>query len=185
MQYLREGKRYPPAEYPRMLADTFGRNAAAVAEHYPLTNFPGVPLAYSAAVTDGVFACVNERMAAALARHGDRPVHFYEFNDRDAPAPEPLRTLPFPVGASHSLELRYLFDVGDAPPLDAAQQRLSDQMIDYWTAFVRTGSPQVDGQPDWPGFGTANEVMSLQPDGSRAVGSFAAEHQCPFWDGLR
>lgn len=79
-------------------------------------------------------------MAGELSRTG--PVYAYEFNDRSAPAPEVMRTLPFPVGASHSLELRYLFDVGGAPPLDPAQQRLSDQMIDYWSAFVRTGERQ-------------------------------------------
>ena len=38
----------------------------------------------------------------ALDRDAD--VFFYEFNDPGAPAPEPLTTLPFPVGASHSLE---------------------------------------------------------------------------------
>ncbi|MGV0803007.1 carboxylesterase family protein, partial [Mycolicibacterium elephantis] len=93
-----------------------------------------VPLAYSAATTDGVFACVADRMADALA--GDREVYFYEFDDPNAPAPEPLRAAPFPVGAGHSLELRYLFDVGGAPPLNAKQQRLSEQMIDHWSEFV-------------------------------------------------
>ena len=44
--------------------------------------------------------------------------------------PSSLRDVPFPVGASHSLELRYLFDMGGAPPLDPAQQVLSDQMIE-------------------------------------------------------
>lgn len=69
-------------------------------------------------MTDGEFACVADRMADRLA--GTAPVYAYEFNDRRAPAPEPLRTLPFPVGASHSLELRYLFDVGGAPPLSGS-----------------------------------------------------------------
>ena len=63
-------------------------------------------------MTDGVFSCVNERMSDDLARVG--PVYAYEFNDRDAPAPESMRTLPFPVGASHSLELRFIFEVGGA-----------------------------------------------------------------------
>ena len=73
-------------------------------------------------------------MSDDLARVG--PVYAYEFNDRDAPAPEAMRTLPFPVGASHSLELRFLFEVGGAEPLDPAQQKLSDQMLDYWSRFV-------------------------------------------------
>ena len=133
----------------------------------------------------GVFACVNERMSDDLARVG--PVYAYEFNDRDAPAPEPMRTLPFPIGASHSLELRFLFDLGGAPPLNPAQQSLSDQMIDYWSQFITTGVPQAEGQPDWPPLGAdvaAQPWMSLQADGSRVVTTFGESHQCPFWANL-
>ena len=186
LQYLRLGKSYTAEQYPELLRDTFGANAVAVGERYPLENYDGnVPVAYSAAVTDGVFACVSERMSDDLARVG--PVFAYEFNDRDAPAPESMRTLPFPVGASHSLELRFLFEVGGAPALDPAQQSLSDQMIDYWSRFVTDGVPQADGQPDWPALGTdvaAQPWMSLQPDGSRVVTTFDESHQCSFWANL-
>ena len=186
LEYLREGKVYTAADYPVLLADTFGRNSAAVAQEYPLIDYSGsVPLAYSAAVTDGVFACVAGRMAEALARNADDAVYSYEFNDPDAPAPDPLRTLPFPVGASHSLELRYLFDVGGAPPLDPAQQKLSDQMIDYWAQFVTNGVPRAERQPDWPDVGASDLVMSLQPDGSRLIADFDEVHRCRFWAGLR
>lgn len=181
LRYLRLGQRYAEGDYPRLLSETFGADAAAVGAHYPVDRYGGVAQAYSAAVTDGEFACVSERMAGELSRTG--PVYAYEFNDRAAPAPEVMRTLPFPVGASHSLELRYLFDVGGAPPLDPAQQRLSDQMIDYWSAFVRTSEPAVDGQPDWPDYGDGR--MSLQADGSRVDNGYPDEHQCPFWAGLR
>ncbi|HET9564033.1 MAG TPA: carboxylesterase family protein, partial [Mycobacterium sp.] len=146
LEYLRLGKSYTAEQYPELLRDTFGANAVAVGERYPLHNYGGnVPVAYSAAVTDGVFACVSERMSGDLARVG--PVFAYEFNERDAPAPEPMRTLPFPVGASHSLELRFLFEAAGAPPLNPAQQSLSDQMIDYWSRFITTGVPNAEGQP--------------------------------------
>ncbi|MEW5813553.1 MAG: carboxylesterase family protein [Actinomycetota bacterium] len=182
MQYLREGVRYTPRDYPRLLAAAFGHNGPAVEQRYPLAAYPDAALAYAAAVTDGVFSCLGDRLARAIR---DQPVYFYEFNDRAAPAPEPLKTLPFPVGASHSLELRYLFDVGPALPLDPAQQKLADQMIDYWASFVKEASPNVDGQPRWDRFGDGNRVMSLQPDGSRMTDTFSDEHQCPFWNGLR
>jgi para-nitrobenzyl esterase len=183
LQYLR-GQGYTAAQYPDLLKDTFGPNAGAVEAHYPLNSYASVPLAYSAAVTDAVFACEADRMADALS--GTEPVYAYEFNDRDAPAPDALRQLPFPVGASHSLELRYLFDIGDAPPLNPAQRALADQMVDYWTAFVTSGSPQAPGQPNWPTFDAATgKVLSLQPDGSRVVTTFEQEHQCAFWASLK
>ena len=180
LQYLRLKRPYTEAQYPQLLSETFGRDAEAVGARYPLSRFEGsVPLAYSAAVTDGVFACVADRMAEDLARTD--PVYVYEFNDRGAPAPEPLRTLPFPVGASHSLELRYLFDIGGAPPLDPGQKVLSDQMIDFWSQFVRAGEPGAA----WPAFGRDEERLSLEPDGNRVMVDFDQKHECPFWAGLK
>lgn len=183
LQYLNVGRKYAPGEYPGLLADTFGPEAAAVGARYPLDRYGGsAALAYSAAVTDGVFACVAERMTDDLAPDGE--VWAYEFNDRNPPTPEPMRTLPFPVGASHSLELRYLFDVGGAPPLNPAQQVLSNQMIDYWTSFVKNGDPATEGQPEWPEAGddpAAIKRLSLQPDGSRLSTDFEKAHQCAFW----
>ena len=184
LQYLRTGNGlHRRASIPELLRDTFGADAAAVAERYPLDRYGGnVPLAYSAAVTDGVFACVAERMGDELARAG--PVYAYEFNDRDAPAPEPLRTLPFPVGASHSLELRYLFDVGGAPPLDPAQQALSDQMIDYWSRVRRR---RVAGRRGPAGVAGARRrrrraaVDVVAARRSRVVTDFDDTHQCAFW----
>lgn len=179
------GGQFAPDQYPQLLSSTFGDDADAVAAQYPTDRFGGsVPLAYSAAATDGVFACSADRIADDLATTAPfPPVYFYEFNDPDAPAPETLRTLPFPVGASHSLELRYLFDVGGTVSLNPAQQRLSEQMIEYWSRFVATGSPGAD----WPELGdaaAAGRVMSLQPDGSRVVTDFAATHRCSFWASL-
>ncbi|OBF33042.1 carboxylesterase [Mycobacterium sp. ACS1612] len=178
LQYLRKGP-YSREQYPQLLAETFGADAAAVEAHYPLQRYGLVPVAYSAAVTDGVFACPTARMSDAMARTG--PVYAYEFNDRDAPMPEPMRTLPFPVGASHSLELRYLFDVGGAPPLNPTQQALSDQMIDYWAHFVHTGEPGAQ----WPAFGADKKRVSFQAGTSTVTTDFDDVHQCAFWSGLK
>ena len=175
LQYLRDGKRYTAEDYPRLLRDTFGANAAAVGERYPLEQ-----LRQQCAL--GLFGCRHRWRVRVCGRTDERrpgrvgSVYAYEFNDRDAPAPESMRTLPFPVGASHSLELRYLFDVGGAEPLDSAQQTLSDQMIDYWSRFVASGSPHAAGQPDWPALERwrrpTQPWMSLQPDGSRVITDF-------------
>jgi para-nitrobenzyl esterase len=189
LQHLKYGRESTVAEYPELLNDTFGGNADAVAQRYPLTNYGGsVSLAYSAAVTDGAFACVADRMSEDLAAAG-APVYAYEFNDRAAPAPEPFRELPFPVGASHSLELQYLFDLGSTPSLDAAQRRLADQMIGYFSQFVSTGVPSAPGAPEWPRFDgdrPPDEAprMSFDADGSRVTTGFVREHQCDFWADL-
>ena len=131
----------------RRLPEGVGRDVRSergpVADRYPLDRYGGsAPLAYAAAVTDGEFACVDARIGrrpraqcARVCLRVQRPA--------GTRARSRLRTVPFPIGASHSLELQYLFDVGDAPPLGPAQQVLSDQMIDYWSAFVSSGAPNA------------------------------------------
>ena len=178
--YLRR-KGLPP--YRSLLDDTFGAEAPLVAARYPLDRYDGsVALAYSAAVTDGVFACPIDAYATGLARRKGLPVYAYEFADRTAPAPEPMRTLPFRVGASHALELRYLFDMGGAPDLNAAQRTLSDQMIGYWSRFVSSGSPDVPGQPAWPALNPDEpRRLSLLTGEPVLAGDFAQRHKCDFW----
>jgi para-nitrobenzyl esterase len=184
LRYLREGREISAAEYPGVLADTFGaRESAAVLGHYPPERYGGsISLAYAAAATDDVFACLADRMTEGLSKSAPA-VYAYEFDDRRAPAPEMFQRLPFPIGASHSLELRYLFDIGGAPAPDPAQRTLSEQMLDYWTRFVVTGAPAVAGQPDWPTLagGPDGRWMSLRTDGSRVVTDFSTQHHCGFW----
>jgi para-nitrobenzyl esterase len=189
LRYLRVGGGISTAEYPAVLSDTFGAgNSAAVLAHYPPKRYGGnASLAYAAAATDDVFACPAERMATGLARSAPA-VYAYEFDDPHAPAPAMYQQVPFPIGASHSLDIHYLFDNGGVPPLDSAQRRLSEQMIDYWSQFVITGAPKAAGQPDWPVLPTepADDAwMSLRTDGSHPVTDFAAEHQCSFWASVR
>jgi para-nitrobenzyl esterase len=176
MQYL-EKVSLPPFE--QLLGNTFGPAAAAVATEYAPDEFGGeAGLAYAAAVTDSVFACPSDQLTAGLTRSG--PVYAYEFSDRTAPAPEPMRRAPFPIGAGHALELRYLFDIGGAPPLNPEQRVLSTQMIQYWSQFVKTGAPATSGQPVWPQFG-AGQRLILQTGTLPVSTDFAARHRCAFW----
>ena len=187
LRYSKLGRGIKSAEYPRLLADIFGADGAAVVAHYPPDHYGGdASLAYSAAVTDGVFSCATDRLADSLSQGA--PVYTYEFDDPHAPAPGLLRRAPFPVGASHSLELRYLFKVGGAPLLDPGQRMLSDQMISYWSHFVANGKPNATGQPGWPaknGDPDHNLWMSLRPRNSGVITNFEEAHQCQFWASLK
>ena len=177
LRYLDEGERFGPERYRPLLAEAFGADADldAVAARYPVDAAGGVAQAWSAAVTDAAFACPAGRIADGRARLA--PVYAYEFADPAPPTPEPLRRLPFPVAAAHSLELRSLFDVGGAPPPTPAQRRLAEQMVDAWSRFAATGDP------GWPRYTPERRSwMQLRPDGSRPVTDFDTVHQCAFWD---
>jgi para-nitrobenzyl esterase len=178
MTYLRRGGL---PSYRTLMTDTFGAEAPAVAAQYPAERFGGsAALAYAAAVGDGMFSCPIDAMAASLAPR--TPVYAYEFTDRTAPLPEPLRAVPFPVGAGHALELRYLFDMGGAPALDGPQRELADQMVAYWSRFVTTGAPDVEGQPFWPRLDPQRpQRLSLQTPEPVVSTDFAERHRCGFW----
>ncbi|HZZ50438.1 MAG TPA: carboxylesterase family protein [Pseudonocardia sp.] len=138
--------------------------------------------AVTAPITDSVIACPTQRMQRALSWRA--PVYAYVFNDRRAPQ-LPRAGSAIPVGAAHAFELPYLFDIdGATDRLDAAQRRLSDQMINYWAQFVNTGNVDVDNQPAWPRYSEGARVLSLAPDKTRLIDNFSADHHCAVYDHL-
>ncbi|MBB4684323.1 carboxylesterase/lipase family protein [Amycolatopsis jiangsuensis] len=138
-------------------------DAAAVAAEYPVDAFSGnASLAYAATVTDSAFACPAARMSASLPS-----VSTYEFADGTSPAAKAV-SAPFPLGATHTSELPYLFDLDGKPvAFTPAQQRLADRMVGDWTAFVRGRATGTD--------------VSYRADGAQPLTGFAQDHHCAFW----
>jgi para-nitrobenzyl esterase len=86
------------------------------------------------------------------------------------------------------VELPYLFSLGGYEfPMTDPQKRLSDQMIDYWTAFARTGDPNGPGRPHWtPADKGDMKGISLAPTDQGGIKqvNLSTEHHCGFWAGL-
>ncbi len=184
-------------QYAQFVTSTFGAALApTVAKAYPLTSFaPPYSISYALAaelgdsgVIDGIGGCSEQNLAQQFAGDGT-PTYFYEFDDRDAP---PLsNNIPpgYQDGAGHAMELAYMwpsFTNGFSlyAELTGSQLPLSQQMIAYWGAFVRDGSPSAAFEPAWRTYGS-QLVMSLRPgDQSREIpaAAFAAEHDCGFWN---
>jgi para-nitrobenzyl esterase len=165
--------------FDEVLDETFGPSAGEVRSEYPTATYGSAALTWAAIVTDRMWACPQYTTSRGLAARTQ--VHQYEFAD---PTPPPLSPAPptMPLGAQHASDLWSFFDLGGyRPPFTPAQQRLSDQMIDYWTAFATTGDPGRAGGPDWPRFSQHRPyVQSLAPDDITGV-DLATEHHCTFW----
>nr|WP_258314725.1 carboxylesterase family protein [Streptomyces sp. Act143] len=151
--------------------------ADAIVREYRVHRTDGGPV-FGAVIGDANFACPTAHTGTLLG--AQVPVWRYEFADENAPQPA-SGTPPFPLGAPHASELPYLFDLGGRPrDLTAAQRRLADTMIDYWTRFARTGDPNGPSSPHWP----RHRVLSLAPDHIVPAGGPWLRHHCAFWDGL-
>lgn len=169
--------------YPAALAGFFGQALAPrVREQYPTKMYNSPSEAYAAAVTDYMFACpalkVNQWASAATA------VYAYEFADRTAPSY--LKPTTFPLGAAHTYELPYLFPgfkggkLGLPVTLNALQEKLSAEMVRYWTTLA-----SADQWKNWPKYDVASQnVLRLMLPRSEvlAAGRFARDHHCQFWD---
>ncbi len=162
--------------YASMLDSLLGADSDAVLAEYPAAAFDSPALALAAVLTDRNYACPTLDTARAARRHN--PVYAYEFREEASP----IGGRPF--GAFHGWELQFLFDTSIAnsqyPPLTEAQQRLSETMVSYWSAFAHAGSPDGPGRPAWPAFGPRGPVIGISADDIRPT-AYAAEHRCGFW----
>ena len=186
---------------------------ASIERHYPIANYstngaaaaPGEAVA--AIVTNSLFACTAHSADQLLSQYV--PVWAYEFKDTTAPELFNLPTV-FPYGATHASELQFVFDPNaffpnidypvatDPFPLSPDEQRLSRQMIRYWTNFVMTLDPNRSGtawKPDPVGWGgerngdfwrrydsTSDDVQALTTPYPHPEFGFGTEHQCAFWE---
>ncbi|HEX5356124.1 MAG TPA: carboxylesterase/lipase family protein [Aquabacterium sp.] len=153
---------------------------------YSFWHYGTLDKAFSAMLTDYFFSCGAMADAEALSRYV--PTYNYEFTEPNSPAPtDPLMSL----GAFHGAELTFVFQRNmiasptPLPPLNAAQQKLSDQMVRYWGRFAATGNPNTFLPPYWPAF-QAQRASSLKLDSSGisvfGAPAFKQDHQCGLYE---
>ncbi len=177
------------AEYPFFVEATLtevglGADTARVLAKYPLANYASPDLAASAMATDAAFATtavVSDNLFAL-----GTPVYAYEFADEHCPD-DFVPPVSFPYGAAHEFELPFLGDSFNRNllPLTPAERRLSATMIDYWTQFSGTGSPDNWNTPLWlPYFPLVADVSEFVPASPYMSTKYARFHNTAFWAGL-
>jgi para-nitrobenzyl esterase len=112
------------------------------------------------------------RWVEAQTKTSQSPVYRYRF---DRPAP-PEENHPQGKYAFHSTELEYVFgtlDVRHGAVWQPEDRKLSQQLIDYWTNFARTGDPNGESLPTWPRYDKQQQSIHFDtpittaPDTSR------------------
>ncbi|GLX23470.1 hypothetical protein Slala02_73000 [Streptomyces lavendulae subsp. lavendulae] len=114
------------ADYDHYIEDIFKEHAPAAAARYPGSAYGNSPaLALAAALTDGNWARHSVDSGRALSRH--TPTYTYEFADGEVPwySDAQYQKPGFDVGAAHTFELPYLFELDAHESLTPAQQSLA------------------------------------------------------------
>ncbi len=97
-------------------------------------------------VTAWQMVCPSLHLAAAVARRGGQSWVYWFTRQREG-------VMAATLGAYHGAELPYVFDTHDAwLPTNAEDRALTGAIVTYWTAFARSGNPNVTDLPPWPPF---------------------------------
>lgn len=170
------------AQYTAEIQSLYGANAAAVLQHYPLSDYQKPFYALAAVGTDSGNACRSYWLAGQVAKQV--PTYEEEFNDPTSPTLFGFQPPGIDMSNAHSAELAYLwnFTLGYRP-LTPVELALGNQMDRYWGGFASAANPNAAGLLGWPLVtGSSHPVIDLRPTGNTVSTTlFPAEHQCGFW----
>jgi len=145
-----------PEKYEAVIREQYGDLADEFLRLYPSTNMQESVLATT---RDALYGWTAERLVRNQTAIG-QPSYLYQF-DHGYPAADAAG-----LHAFHASELPYMFGTADRTPAlwpkipaDAAEARMSEAMLNYWSSFARTGEPRAKEEPDWPRYGTTAAYM--------------------------
>lgn len=149
-------------DYRSEVRTTYGAAADRFLELYPGETPEQVLDSRLRAETDKIMTRAMYRWARLQTETGESAAYLYYFSH--TPPEKGLDEF----GAYHGAEVMYAFEnLGADSDADYTEtdHQLRDQMVGYWTNFVRTGDPNAPGLPAWPPFEQApGHVMEFDAD---------------------
>jgi para-nitrobenzyl esterase len=167
----------------------FGEQAAEFLKLYPAKTDEEALLSAEQLSSDDFIAYSTWKWLNMQDTTGRANVYAYHFEQ--APATKPGAMIgPVPaseLGAKHAGEIHYVFQTLKSVDVPWSEEdfKVSDVMSSYWANFVKTGSPNARGLPDWPPYikGNGFQVMHLSgkdihaaPETNRARYEFLDSH---------
>ena len=150
----------------------FGDHSAEFLEIYPGTTDEQAVRSAIDYHSDTFIAFSTWKWIEAQVKTGGAPVYRYHL---EQPAP-PSKFHPGSY-AFHSDDIEYVFGTLDTRPGAVwlpEDRKLSEQMMEYWTNFAKTGDPNGPGLPEWPRFDKdgglihLDSTIAFRPDTTQA-----------------
>jgi len=141
-------------------ADHYGAHAEEFLKAYPANSDEEAVRSADNYTSDQFIAFGTWQWIEAQVKTGDAPVYRYHF---ELPAP-PSEMHPEGMYAFHSDDLEYVFgtlDTRHGSVWRPEDRKLSEEMIEYWTNFAKTGNPNAPGLAVWPRYDKTDEVLDL------------------------
>jgi para-nitrobenzyl esterase len=167
------------AKWKDFAAETFGARADEFLSLYPAASDEQAERSAIDYNGDTFIAFSTWQWVEAQVKTGDAPVYRYHL---EHPAP-PSKFHPGSY-AFHSDDIEYVFGTLDTRPgadWQPEDRKLSDEMMDYWTNFARTGDPNGSGSepglPAWPRFDQGGNVLHLDTEITAAPDSTRARYE--------
>ena len=175
------GKIINATDYRNAVKEQFGTALGKkVLQEYPVENYLTPSEALARVLGDSLNSCPTEALNKMAA--GSLPTYGYEFADRTAPSY--LKPTSFALGAAHTYELPYIFPgfhggkAGLPVQLNSMQEKLSDEMVKYWTSVSRADQ--------WQGWNAYNpqkpNYLTFVLPAAVETHRFSELHHCEFWD---
>jgi len=142
-----------------MAANLFKERADEFLKLYPADTPEQTTDSAGAYGGDAFIAFSTWKWLEAHRKTGESPVYRYHFELRAGPSKFHPGTTAF-----HSDDIEYVFGTLDTRPgytPTAADRKLSDQVMSYWTNFAKTSDPNGPGLPEWPKYGKGDELIHL------------------------
>lgn len=145
------------ASYKEMVAKLYGTDSSHILQLYPAGTQEEAKHSFTSLTRDRQYGAQNYTWAKMQSE--ESPVFMYYFKRK---VPENAAASAY--SAFHTAEAPYAY--GNLQyvkrPFTIADTQLSETMLAYWVNFAKTGNPNGNGLPLWPGFSAKeNKVILL------------------------
>jgi para-nitrobenzyl esterase len=166
---------FPSVElYHAEMNGEYGDHGDAIRKLYPAQKVGDIRKAVVQRITDTWFVRPTREYARQMQRQNN-DTWMYHFTQTSP-------TWPW-LGAAHAAEIRYVFNTLDASKIKDVDRDIAKSMIGYWVQFAKTGDPNVDGLPTWPGY-TADNDKHLEIGKQTKIGDGLRTEACDALDGM-